>query len=81
MVLGEADEEDIPMKNNEFIFLAGLHRSGTSLLHKIIREHPEVSGFAKKGYRKMKGNICNPYMGQLSLLAARGSLLLITDHI
>jgi len=30
---------------NKFIFIAGHHRSGTSLLHKIIRDHPEVSGF------------------------------------
>lgn len=34
------------MVDNEFIFLAGLHRSGTSLLHEIIREHPDISGFS-----------------------------------
>jgi len=33
------------VKDKEFIFLAGLHRSGTSLLHEIIREHNEISGF------------------------------------
>ncbi|MCP4270013.1 MAG: sulfotransferase [Candidatus Brocadiaceae bacterium] len=27
------------------IFLGGLHRSGTSLLHEILRNHPETSGF------------------------------------
>ncbi len=34
------------MKDKEFIFLSGLHRSGTSLLHEIIREHPDISGFS-----------------------------------
>lgn len=29
-----------------FAFIAGLHRSGTSVLHRLLREHPEASGFA-----------------------------------
>jgi len=33
------------MNNKNFIFVAGLHRSGTSLIYQIIREHPEISGF------------------------------------
>lgn len=33
------------MKEKTFIFLGGLHRSGTSLLHGIMREHSEISGF------------------------------------
>jgi len=32
------------MIKQEFIFIAGLHRSGTSLLHEILREHPDISG-------------------------------------
>ena len=43
------------MEDKEFIFLAGLHRSGTSLLHEIIREHPEVSGFARTGVPEDEG--------------------------
>ncbi len=35
---------EIPARKN-IIFLAGLHRSGTSLLHRIICGHPEISGF------------------------------------
>lgn len=27
------------------IFIAGLHRSGTTLLFELLREHPEISGF------------------------------------
>ncbi len=29
---------------DKFVFLAGLHRSGTSLLHEILREHVDISG-------------------------------------
>jgi hypothetical protein len=44
-----------PLKDKTFIFLAGLHRSGTSLLHEIIREHPEVSGFSGTGVPEDEG--------------------------
>jgi hypothetical protein len=50
MLFGEAVIED-----REFIFLAGLHRSGTSLLHEIIREHPEISGFSGTGAPEDEG--------------------------
>ena len=33
------------MQNHRFIFVCGLHRSGTSILFKSLRDHPEVSGF------------------------------------
>lgn len=32
------------MGQHEFIFVSGLHRSGTSLLHEILRGHPDISG-------------------------------------
>jgi hypothetical protein len=38
-----------------FVFLAGLHRSGTSLLHQIIRDHPMVSGFRDTGVPQDEG--------------------------
>jgi len=43
------------MINKSFIFLAGHHRSGTSLLHEIIREHPLISGFANTGVPEDEG--------------------------
>jgi hypothetical protein len=43
------------MINKHFIFLAGHHRSGTSLLHEIIREHPLVSGFSRTGAPEDEG--------------------------
>lgn len=33
------------MQNHKFIFIGGLHRSGTSLLFQCLREHPQISGF------------------------------------
>lgn len=29
-----------------FLFLGGLHRSGTSIVHRLLRTHPSVSGFS-----------------------------------
>jgi hypothetical protein len=31
---------------HRFLFICGLHRSGTSILHRLLRQHPEVSGFS-----------------------------------
>jgi hypothetical protein len=33
------------MHGHRLIFIAGLHRSGTSVLFRSIRDHPQVSGF------------------------------------
>ncbi len=30
---------------HQYLFIAGIHRSGTSLIHELLREHPQVSGF------------------------------------
>ena len=43
------------MKTKTFIFIAGLHRSGTSLLHEIIKSHPRISGFSGTGVPKDEG--------------------------
>ena len=47
--------ENYIMVDKKFIFLAGLHRSGTSLLHEIIRDHPSVSGFTNTGAPEDEG--------------------------
>ncbi len=39
----------------QFIFIVGLHRSGTSLLHQILREHPLISGFKDTGVSEDEG--------------------------
>ena len=34
---------------HRFVFLAGLHRSGTTLLARLLAAHPEISGFSGTG--------------------------------
>jgi len=36
----------------QHIFIGGLHRSGTSLIHEIIKGHPAISGFSNTGVPK-----------------------------
>jgi hypothetical protein len=43
------------MKHVQHIFICGLHRSGTSLLHKYLRSHPEISGFIGTGAPQDEG--------------------------
>ncbi len=43
------------MKRKHLIFIGGLHRSGTSLLHELLRSHPEVSGFKGTGAPEDEG--------------------------
>jgi hypothetical protein len=33
------------MMNHKYIFIGGLHRSGTSILFRSLRDHPAISGF------------------------------------
>jgi hypothetical protein len=40
---------------HKFIFIGGLHRSGTSLLFKILRDHPDISGFVNTGAPEDEG--------------------------
>lgn len=34
------------METHQFVFICGLHRSGTSLLHRMLSEHQDISGFS-----------------------------------
>ena len=40
---------------HKFIFLCGLHRSGTSPLFRILRDHPQISGFRDTGVPEDEG--------------------------
>jgi hypothetical protein len=41
--------------DKRFLFIGGLHRSGTSVLHRMLREHPSVSGFHDTGVPEDEG--------------------------
>ena len=43
------------MIDRKFLFVAGLHRSGTSLITKCIAEHPQVSSFENTGFYEDEG--------------------------
>jgi hypothetical protein len=40
---------------HQFVFLAGLHRSGTTLLARLLAAHPEISGFSGTGVSADEG--------------------------
>lgn len=42
---------------NTHVFLGGLHKSGTSILHRCLRDHPQVSGFAETGVHQDEGQL------------------------
>lgn len=45
----------IQLERYRFIFLCGLHRSGTTPLFRILRAHPEISGFRETGVPEDEG--------------------------
>ena len=40
---------------NKFIFISGLHRSGTTILADCLKEHPDISSFSNTGFPKDEG--------------------------
>jgi hypothetical protein len=40
---------------HKFVFICGLHRSGTSPLFRVLREHAEISGFGNTGVPEDEG--------------------------
>ena len=47
------DTPDI--SGQRFLFIGGLHRSGTSILHRLLCEHPDASGFSGTGVEEDEG--------------------------
>jgi Sulfotransferase family len=45
------------MEGHQFVFLAGLHRSGTTLLARLLAAHPSVSGFSGTGVPADEGQL------------------------
>ena len=51
----EYDTTERPLNRKQIIFVGGLHKSGTSLTHRLLRAHPDVSGFANTGAPEDEG--------------------------
>lgn len=43
------------MTSHQFVFIGGLHRSGTSLVHEILRGSPVATGFVNTGFPQDEG--------------------------
>lgn len=43
------------MNDQRFLFIGGLHRSGTSLIHRLLRGHTDTSGFVDTGVPEDEG--------------------------
>jgi hypothetical protein len=43
------------LDGHQLVFICGIHRSGTSLLHQMIKSHPLVSGFTETGVPEDEG--------------------------
>lgn len=43
------------LSGKSFLFIAGLHRSGTSILHRQLGEHPDVGAFHDTGVKEDEG--------------------------
>src|SRR5207244_716649 len=48
-------ETEAIMEGHQMVFLAGLHRSGTTVLFRCLREHPLISGFRNTGAPEDEG--------------------------
>ena len=44
------------MIDRQVVFIGGLHRSGTSLLFRCLRDHPDISGFQNTGVSEDEGH-------------------------
>lgn len=45
----------LDLRDRTFIFFGGLHKSGTSILHRLMRAHPSTSGFSGTGVPQDEG--------------------------
>lgn len=46
-----------PASEHSFVFIGGLHRSGTTVLARRLADHPEASGFANTGVPEDEGQL------------------------
>ena len=56
----------------QHIFIGGLHRSGTSLIHEILKGHPAISGFSNTGVPKDEGQHLQSLFPSAKMLGGPG---------
>ena len=55
-----------------FVFIGGLHRSGTSLIHECLRDHPDISGFSGTGVNEDEGQLLQSVYKPASVFGGPG---------
>jgi hypothetical protein len=61
------------MEGHKLVFLAGLHRSGTTLLARLLASHPEISGFSGTGAPADEGQHLQSVYPQASVYGGPGN--------
>lgn len=64
---------DRELDAHRFVFIGGLHRSGTSLLFQLLREHPDASAFRDTGVKEDEGQHLQSVYKPARLLGGEGS--------
>ena len=62
--------------SNRLIFVAGLHRSGTTPLSRTLAEHPSISGLTGTGVKEDEGQHLQPVYPKAKLLGGPGRFAL-----
>jgi hypothetical protein len=60
------------MIEHQMVFIGGLHRSGTSLVHEILRGSPEATGFIKTGFPQDEGQFLQTVYPRASVYGGPG---------
>lgn len=58
--------------SHRYVFVGGLHGSGTSLVHRWLRAHPEISGFSGTGVPQDEGQHLQRLLPTARSLGGRG---------
>ncbi len=61
------------MISHQMVFIGGLHRSGTSLVHEILRGSPEATGFTGTGFPQDEGQFLQTVYPRASEFGGPGS--------
>lgn len=62
----------IPPIDRRLLFIGGLHHSGTSLLARLLRQHPRVSGFFRTGVPEDEGQHLQDVVPTAAILGGPG---------